>query len=240
MNKKYAEILYYKNRILNSINKLMYDKGWSIKQLSEEAELPYESVKKLVGGKINNPTIYSIIKLSKAFESSPDHLLEWNSIYNLQSRHLPQRALTLLSEIANFEMYLHEYNQKYLNNNIPVLVPVGKFYDGMIFDSIFTDSINISPYQKDFKNNIMCGLKIVGKSLHPTYLDNDILLIAKDRFPLNREIGIFLIGHKIYIRKYIVSNPIELASVNHRGSSIKITDIDDIHFFGRVITVVRK
>ena len=55
-----------KNIMVENINRLLYQKNWSIRQLADEAELPYESVKKLVGGKVNNPTIYTISKVCDA------------------------------------------------------------------------------------------------------------------------------------------------------------------------------
>lgn len=44
-----------KNIMVENINRLLYQKNWSIRQLADEAELPYESVKKLVGGKVKIP-----------------------------------------------------------------------------------------------------------------------------------------------------------------------------------------
>ena len=44
-----------KNIMVENINRLLYQKNWSIRQLADEAELPYESVKKLVGGKVTIP-----------------------------------------------------------------------------------------------------------------------------------------------------------------------------------------
>lgn len=76
MNQKEIEILHYKNKLVPAINRLMYEKSWSIKQLSEEADLPYESVKKIIGGKVNNPTIYSLIKICKALDCSIDFIIE--------------------------------------------------------------------------------------------------------------------------------------------------------------------
>ena len=35
-----------KNIMVENINRLLYQKNWSIRQLADEAELPYESVKK--------------------------------------------------------------------------------------------------------------------------------------------------------------------------------------------------
>lgn len=240
LNKKALELMYYKNIIVSTINRLTYDNGWTIKKLSENADLPYESVKKLVGGKITNPTIYSLIKISNAFDCGLDYLVSNESVYGPRIHLLPKRAVTLLNAIADFEIYLSQYNQKHLTDHITVLVPTGSVGDGMLFDSILTDSVDISAYRSDYGDIIMCGLKVVGDALHPTYLKNDILLIARDRFPLDGETGVFLIKHKAYIRKYISSTPVILAPVNGIGDSITVSNINDIHFFGRVLTIVRK
>ena len=85
----------------------------------------------------------------------------------------------------------------------------------------------------------MCGIKISGNYLSPTYLDGDILLIARDRFPIPGEVGIFLKGKAVYIRKYENGQPMRLVPVTNCGDTLLINNIDDIHFFGRVITVIR-
>ena len=172
-----------KNIMVENINRLLYQKNWSIRQLADEAELPYESVTKLVGGKV--------------------------------------------------------YNKSHKTDCISVLTPTGYVQDGMVFDSISTNIVNISAYKKDFGDIVLCGIKIVGRNLSPTYFDNDILLIGKDRFPESGETGIFLIGNKVYIRKYIPGIRLELAPINGDKNSLFIDNIDDVHYFGRVLTVVR-
>ena len=62
---------------------------------------------------------------------------------------------------------------------------------------------------------------------------------GKDRFPESGETGIFLIGNKVYIRKYIPGIRLELAPINGDKNSLFIDNIDDVHYFGRVLTVVR-
>ena len=240
LNDKNMEILHYKDRIVSTINKFMYDRNWSIKQLSETSGLPYESVKKLVGGKINNPTIYSLVKICKAFECSLDYLLKNQPSYSFKLHNLPPRVITLLNEIADFEIYLSKQNQKYKTKYITSLIPTGIIQDGMLFDSVSIDAVNVSNHIEEFGDIIMCGLKVVGKSLHPTYLDDDILLVARDRFPLDGEIGIFIVNNKAYIRKYSIGNPIKLISINNTTDSLTVSNIDDIHFFGRILTIIRK
>lgn len=237
-NKK-EELLIYKEKLLRNLNKLIYHNNWNIRQFSEKSHLPYESVKKLMSGKINNPSLYTLIKISQTFGCGIDYLIGADSAYGFTSSNLPQRAFILLREIANFEIYLHEHNKNNRSNKIPTLIPTGILHDGMLFDSIFLESTDISAYTKIFNNIIMCGLKIIGKELHPTYLDGDILLIGRDRFPENGEIGIFLLGNRAYIRKYVIKNHILLESLNDKSSSIEVNNIDEIHFFGRVLTIIR-
>ena len=218
-----------KNIMVENINRLLYQKNWSIRQLADEAELPYESVKKLVGGKVNNPTIYTISKVCDALNCSIDYILGRSVINTIDKKSLPPRVFNLLVEIAYFESRIADYNKSHKTDCISVLTPTGYVQDGMVFDSISTN----------FGDIVLCGIKIVGRNLSPTYFDNDILLIGKDRFPESGETGIFLIGNKVYIRKYIPGIRLELAPINGDKNSLFIDNIDDVHYFGRVLTVVR-
>lgn len=101
-----------------------------------------------------------------------------------------------MAEIAYFESRIADYNQSHKTDCVSVLTPTGIVQDGMVFDSISTDIVDISPYQQDFGDIVLCGIKIVGRNLSPTYFDNDILLIGKDRFPESVRQGFFLLEIK--------------------------------------------
>ncbi len=239
MSQKTHELEYYKNTLVKNLNHLLYQKFWSIRQLSDAADIPYESVKKLVGGKISNPSAYTLVKICDALTCSIDYLLGRSAINPVYDKSLPPRVFNLLTEIAYFESYLSDYNKANNSERISVLVPTGKVEDGMIFDSIYTDSVDVGRYKRDFGDIILCGYKIIGNNLMPTYYDGDILLVGKDRFPAPSETGIFLIGNKIYIRQYLPGTQLELASVNNKSKSLFIKNIDDVHYVGRVLTVIR-
>ena len=85
-----------KNIMVENINRLLYQKNWSIRQLADEAELPYESVKKLVGGKVNNPTIYTISKVCDALNCSIDYILGRSVINTIDKNHFHQGFLIYL------------------------------------------------------------------------------------------------------------------------------------------------
>lgn len=240
MEEKLKEISQTKNIFLNNINNFLSKNNWTIKNLSDYSNIPYESTKKLVNGKVGNPTIYTVYKIADALGCSIDFLLGRHNISGTSSRNLPLRAFALLEEIINFEVQLSLENQKNNSINIPVFVPTGKTEDGFLFDSITTESIDISKSYVDSQDTVMCGIKITSLCFAPTYLNKDILLVARDRYPCNDEIGIFLINGRCYIRKYCSGKICTLESINGQDTPIVIKDIDDLHFFGRVLTVIRR
>lgn len=49
-------------------------RNWSLKMLSDKADLPYESVKKLISRKIQKPSFVSIWQIANALDCSLDKL----------------------------------------------------------------------------------------------------------------------------------------------------------------------
>lgn len=240
MEEKLKEISKRKEILLNNINNFLSKNNWTIKNLSDFSNMPYESTKKLINGKVDNPTIYTICKIADALGCSVDFLLGRRNISSATSKHLPLRAFTLIEEIAKLESHLALENQKNNSLNIPVFVPTGRMTEGFVFDSTTTESIDISNTYKDSEDIVMCGVKITSSYLAPTYLKNDVLLVARDRYPYTDEIGIFLVNGKVYIRKYATGKVCTLESVNGDSEPIIVKDVDNYHFFGRVITTIRR
>ena len=60
--------------VITNICAELYCRNWSMKMLADRADLPYESVKKLIGRKINKPSFVSIWKIANAFGCSLDKL----------------------------------------------------------------------------------------------------------------------------------------------------------------------
>lgn len=248
-----------KNLVFN-IDQYLSERNWTIRVLSEKSDIPYESLKKLVNGKISNPSICSLVKLSNAFECSIDSLISepndgWKNVLEDDQRsattsytdifdlhvlpHLPKRSIQLLNAIAQFELQLTRRSLSEKQHYISVIVPTSHVKDGMLFDSCYLETINIASYGEEYKNLAICGLKITNKSFHPAYLQDDILLIARDRHPSYGETGVFLFDNKAYLRKYIYGTPSQLLPVNGVGLPIVAETLEDWYVFGRVLTVIR-
>lgn len=60
--------------IIANICAELSDRNWSLKMLADKADLPYESVKKLISHKIQKPSFVSIWQIANALGCSVDKL----------------------------------------------------------------------------------------------------------------------------------------------------------------------
>lgn len=232
-------LLMLKSTLLENINLFLSSNQWTIKDLSDASDIPYESVKKLVNGKINNPSIFTLQKIANALHCSIDYLIGRQETYGVNPKQLPKRAFKLLDTVAYIEMQLFMENQRHSTFQIPLIIPSSIIKDGGLIDSYSWGNIDIPNIYADSYDSILCGIKITSTDLEPTYYYNDVLLVAKDRYPQRNEIGVFLIENRIYIRKYLLEKGIILESINGKSAPIIVKDISKVHFIGRVLTTLR-
>lgn len=60
--------------IITNICTELSNRNWSLKMLADKADLPYESVKKLISHKIQKPSFISIWQIAGALDCSVDKL----------------------------------------------------------------------------------------------------------------------------------------------------------------------
>ena len=60
--------------IMSRISSQLSTHNWSLKILSDNSGVPYETIKKIANGKISNPSLKSILKISLAFGCTIDYL----------------------------------------------------------------------------------------------------------------------------------------------------------------------
>ena len=64
--------------------------NWSLKMLSDKSGVPYETIKKIANGKIDNPSLRSTMKIASAFGCSIDYLAG----HELSERHFINNRCT--------------------------------------------------------------------------------------------------------------------------------------------------
>lgn len=229
-----------KFRLQDSLNRHLSLKNWTLKTLSDQSGVPYETLKKLANGKIDNPSLQSIVKVSHAFDCSLDSFLAEEPALTQKLNSLPSRSLEFVEAIVDFELALSARARENSQCLIPVVVPTGAMEDGMIYDSICTEYLDATSYLPQFGSHLMCALKITDDSFQPVYLNGDVLLIARDRMPHYGSVCVLLHHNRLYIRKFIPGVPPRLDPINQNGTSVSMEDPDSWTLFGCVLTVVRQ
>lgn len=215
--------------ITNRIYYLLELNHWSIKTLSDESNIPYETLKKLLSKKTENTSFHNIMKIALAFKC------------NLNDLVMP------LEEKTTDSNYFYEVGDSFdvctplrKSANIPLLSPHDLYDDKNTKCNYVKDTLDASSFPIDIKYDIEFGLQISSLSYHPVYKKNDILLVSRRRIPQVGETGIFLHHNQIYIRVFSRSrNDIILKSVNGIGPDIKIYDFSEWSILGCVVGIQR-
>lgn len=89
------------NILVTNISRELGKRNWSLRKLSDRADLPYETVKKLINRKIHKPSFFSVCRIAAAFEISIDALLGKGDLQQQRK----EKILSMNAEIK--EILLH-------------------------------------------------------------------------------------------------------------------------------------
>ena len=240
MNHKDESLCYYKKVIINNLYKKLYFYNWSLRKLSDEAGLPYETVKKLAGGKINNPSIYNLIKISEAFQCSVNELISDSASVQHDSPSLSNRCFSFLSELCDLEDHLLEHNQKFDTDYIAIVNAYGFYSHGFSCTNLSSDLYNFANHRKSYGDLDILGINIHDTSPNRLFYEDELILICKDRYPLSGESGIFIYKDKLYIRRYVPGKYFCLKALRGYDKPIILKHIDECLFLGRILDIIRK
>lgn len=98
--------------LISGINHQLSIKNWSLKILSDKSGLPYETIKKLAGGKIKNPSFYSVYRVAHAFDCSVDTLLGEENPAQAQVSCLSQDVKRLRHILNDMDIILDHMKQE--------------------------------------------------------------------------------------------------------------------------------
>ena len=224
--------------VTSKIYSLLEHRGWSLRTLSEESNIPYETLKKLLSGKIENTSMHNIIKIATALQCPIDYLVNENPLESVSFENSPHTN-GIWDYFSNIHVSCKNNLPFHSDHYVPILQPHSIAQDFSPMEPAL-DFLDISHYPVDFRHKVQYGLVICSHIYHPIFYYNDILLLAKDRFPHNGEFAIFINQGNLYLRKfYSYSDSILLEPVNGMGSSITITSLSSWIFLGYVTGIHR-
>ncbi len=216
-------------------------------QMAEKLEMSVSGYKKLISGETAKIDLYTAYQMHQftgkwTFELCgcvPSDLMQAAS----KLRSLTPSQLRFVSSVMDFELLIqNQIPPKPEYDYVNLLTPTCALEDGMIWDSMNIEKINIASYRERFGSRLQCAMKITGNYLRPVYLAGDILLLSQTA-PRDGEIGIFINKKegRIYIRRFHQTNPYTLEPLNGYGLTFKV-DIDDSNWinFGHVLCKMRE
>lgn len=224
--------------------------GFSQTQMAEALDMSLSTYKRLLTGetaKIDFYTLYRLYQLTNTLginlgdEQNP----YMDVFYRLHQ--LSDSQFRMIRSMVDFELAFSEglAPDEKESDYITVLVPTGNMADGMVYDSCYTEKVNIAPYRKRYSDLIDIGIRITSNHLHPVYHRGDIILISQ-RIIRDGDIGIFLDKSTglAYVRKFYQGNPCRLEPINGYGKTFYVdgndsSDMDRWIKFGYVVTKMR-
>ena len=89
--------------LISNICSQLAKRNWTLKDLADRADLPYESVKKLVNHKIQRPSFISIWQIANAFGCSMDRLAGRRDPYEATLHRISENASQITRMISDLE-----------------------------------------------------------------------------------------------------------------------------------------
>ena len=217
--------------VINRIYHLLNINGWSVKTLSDESNIPYETLKNLLNRKIEGTSMHNIVKIAIAFQCKTDYLMGLDHLVEQEEpvSNICENAMTYLKNLDRSMHYCTHYTQKHF---VPVYSPDSIVLKDKIISAHCIDMMDISSFPIALQNTFYCGIKLDSHCYHPTFSKDDVILIAQDRMPLSGETAVFIHHGYLYIRKFLsFTDKIILKPVNKKIEGY-------IHFAGLMLLLL--
>lgn len=162
----------------------------TLRELSEKADMPFETLKSFLYGDSKDCKLSTAVKIARAFNLSIDEVVGADTI-NLMSReslyicrNLPDYVVYLIRSFIRHQFKIHsQFDPKSIN--IPVLLP--ECAHGYLTTTNVTSTVCIDHLTNNLKSKISLGIQIPCEHYEPYYMPNEIVLLAADRDGLNGE-----------------------------------------------------
>lgn len=104
---------------------------------------------------------------------------------------------------------------------------------GQFLDSDNYDLINVG---EEVPINANFGVRIAGDSMHPRFINGQIVWVHQQQTIQDGEIGIFLYNGDAYCKKFVLNNgQAQLVSLNSAYAPLFITENSEFRVFGKVV-----
>lgn len=207
--------------------------GLSIAEVANQSRIPINTINSFLHHVSNDMKVSNATRIAKTLNISIDELVGANTLpeptkESIQMcRELSGNDLRL---IHWFIRYLYSQDQRNEPNRRYVSVMMlGMDNDGNLKITSEYERFEITDLTEPLKSKVFFGIKLNCDNYMPTYLPNDILLIANDRPPKSNEHALVRTGKYLFIIRRVVENGIaKYYSIRDGKYRIDETDVDEL------------
>lgn len=174
----------------SNIYKLMDIYDYSLRELSEHADMSFETLKSFLYGDAKDCKLSTAVKIARAFHLSIDEVVGAETIDATTKeslalcRNMPDYVVYLIRSFIRHQHKLHcKFDEKSVN--IPVLLP--ECCNGYLQTTNITSTVCIDHLTNNLKSKVSLGIQIPCEHYEPYYMPNEIVLLAADRDGMNGE-----------------------------------------------------
>ena len=219
-----------------NVDILMDIYGYTLNELSENADIPFETFKAFFYGKSDQCRLSTAVKLARIFNLSVDEIVGCGTVsdemeeYINMYKSLPDYSKYLVKYFIKHQSSIYSNREKTGEKIISVLQP--QCIDSYLQTTNVTEPLSIEHLNDNIKSKVSLGLKIPCEHYMPIYSPYDILLIAADREAHNgercvieRNNNLFIVEKKIYIKDGVKRS--EYVSLMNSRFTVPDSEIDD-------------
>ena len=223
----------YMSAFKKNIDMYINEKDIKLREISEKADIPFETLKSFIYGSSKDCKLSTAVKLARAFNVSIDELVGAETIEEetrkviAMSRNLKEHHRKVIRMYAKHQYILHN-DEKPNEKTISVLKPLCK--NGRLKTTVVDEKLCISHLPKSTQEKIGLGIKIPCDHYEPHFLQDETLLLGFDREGGNNEMCVVSSQGNMYI----VLKKIQIIDGKKEVNYIAITNKKKIFAFDEI------
>lgn len=191
-----------------NLYKYIDDKEITINDISERADVPFQTFISFLYGKSNQLRLDSVVKLARALDISVDELIGAGTVPEIT-----RESLAMCRDLPDNDLYLVRWYIRHLHNLNSRTEPNKRFLsvmnvvcngNGNLKMTTDYSRMDITDLDPEIKGKVFFGINMPCDHYMPKYSPYDILLIANDRPPRRNEHALIQMNGILHLSKRII------------------------------------
>lgn len=194
----------YMKSLVDNIQMLRIHNGWSVRVLSEKADLSFDTLQNFLKGKAKDCNLSTVVKLARAFNVSIDEIVGAGTIEEetkkviSMARRLKEHHRYTIRWFAKHQYLLHA-EVPATSKQISVLLP--ECNHGHLIATNVTEPLNIDHLAPSVRSEVCLGLRIPCDHYEPFFMADETILLGAHRDGVNGEKCVISKDGNLYICK---------------------------------------